>query len=96
METKFVRSLGCDPGCHEEVRNSPENKIHIREVDFWVSEKFGIFPVVDWKVLEGSGGVHHGAHDLGGLAWAEGMLPGLMGQGHMAPKAQAGQPPRVS
>ncbi|KAK1685645.1 hypothetical protein QYE76_046493 [Lolium multiflorum] len=45
-----------------------------------------------WKVLEGSGGVHHGAHDLGGLAWAEGMLPGLMGQGHMALKAQAGQP----
>ncbi|KAK1649198.1 hypothetical protein QYE76_067003 [Lolium multiflorum] len=24
------------------------------------------------------------------------MLPGLMGQGHLAPKAQAGQPPRVS
>ena len=57
---------------------------------------FGIFPVVDWKVLEGFGGVLHGAHDLGGLAWAEGMLPGLMGRGHMPPKAQAGQTPRVS
>ena len=53
---KFVRSLGRDPGHHEEVQNGPENKIHIREVDFWVSEKFGIFPVVDWKVLEGFGG----------------------------------------
>ncbi|KAK1626436.1 hypothetical protein QYE76_000751 [Lolium multiflorum] len=67
----------------------------LREVDFWVSEMFGIFPVVVWKVLEGSGGVHHGAHDLGGLAWAEGMLPGLMGRG-TCPKAQASQPPRVS
>ncbi|KAK1695645.1 hypothetical protein QYE76_012342, partial [Lolium multiflorum] len=96
METKFVRSLGCDPGCHEEVRKSPENKIHIREVDFWVFGNVRDCSGVDWKVLEGSGRVHHGAHDPGGPPWAEGMLPGLMGQGHLAPKAQAGQPPRVS
>ncbi|KAK1662374.1 hypothetical protein QYE76_050533 [Lolium multiflorum] len=96
METKFVRSLGCDPGCHEEVRKSPENKIHIREVDFWVFGNVRDCSGVDWKVLEGSGRFHHGAHDPGGPPWAEGMLPGLMGQGHLAPKAQAGQPPRVS
>ena len=34
-----------DPGHHEEVRNSLRNKIHIREVVFRVSEKFGKFPV---------------------------------------------------
>lgn len=53
-----VRSLGWDPGHHEEVRNSPENKIHIREVIFRVSEKFEIFPVSyregSRKFLEGS------------------------------------------
>ncbi|KAK1681555.1 hypothetical protein QYE76_042403 [Lolium multiflorum] len=70
--------------------NSPENKIHIREVDFGFSEMFGIIPV-DWKVLEGSGRVHHGAHDLGGPPWA-GMLPGLMGQGHLAPRPRPANP----
>ena len=35
----------------------------------------------DWKVLEGSGGVHHGAHDLGGPTWAEGVLPSPNGPG---------------
>ena len=29
-----VRSLGWDPGYHEEIRNGPENKIHIRKVLF--------------------------------------------------------------
>ena len=52
---KFVRSLGWDPGHHEKVRNGPENKIHIREINFQVSEKFGNFPVETEKVLEGSG-----------------------------------------
>ena len=63
METKFVRSLGWDLGCHEEVRNSPENKIHIREVDFWVSEKFGIFPVDDREGSRRFQGSHQWAHD---------------------------------
>ena len=54
---KFVRSLGWDPGHHDEVRKSPENKIHIREVKFQVSEKFRIFPAESGKVLEGSEGV---------------------------------------
>ena len=42
---KDVQSLIWDPGHHEEVRNSPENKIHIWEVKFRVPEKFGNFPV---------------------------------------------------
>jgi len=92
METKFVRSLGCDPGCHEEVRKSPENKIHIREVDFWVFGNVRDCSGVDWKVLEGSGRFHHGAHDPGGPPWAEGMLPGLMGQGHLAPRPRPANP----
>src|SRR3954465_5296369 len=29
-----VRSLGWDPGYHEEIQNGPENKIHIRKVLF--------------------------------------------------------------
>ena len=44
MESEvFVRSLGWDPGHHEEVRNGPENKIHIREVIFQGSEKVSVF-----------------------------------------------------
>ena len=46
----IVRSLGWDPGHHEEVRNSPENKIHIRKV---------IFPGFG-KVRENSGIVSKG------------------------------------
>ena len=37
-----VRSLGWDPGYHEEIRNGPENKIHIRKVLFRSS---GMIPV---------------------------------------------------
>ena len=37
---KVVRSLGWDPGHHEELRNGPEIKIHIRQVGFRVPEKF--------------------------------------------------------
>ncbi len=37
-----VRSLGWDPGYHEEIRNGPENKIHIRKVPFRSS---GMIPV---------------------------------------------------
>ena len=48
-----VRSLGWDPGHHEEVRNSPENKIHIREVLFQGSEKVRYFDRRFYKVLEG-------------------------------------------
>ena len=44
-------------------RGGPENKIHIREVNFWVSEKFGIFPVEDREGSRRFRGVHHGAHD---------------------------------
>src|SRR5664279_3971231 len=50
MRPKVVRSLGWDPGRHEELRNGPEIKFHIRQVVFWVPEKFRIF----WKVLEAS------------------------------------------
>ena len=37
-----VRSLGCDPGYHEEIQNGPENKIHIRKVPF---RSWGMIPV---------------------------------------------------
>jgi hypothetical protein len=39
----FVWSLGWDPGHHEEVRNGPENKIHIMEVIFRGSGKVPVF-----------------------------------------------------
>ena len=50
---KFVRSLGWDPGYHDEVRNSPENKIHIREVKIPSFRKFGIFLEESGKVPMG-------------------------------------------
>ena len=40
---KVVRSLGWDPGHHEELLNGPEVNIYIREVIFRVPEKFGNF-----------------------------------------------------
>ena len=49
---KDVRSPGWDPGCHEEVRNGPENKIHIWEVKMRVTGKVRDFPVLyreSWK-----------------------------------------------
>jgi hypothetical protein len=49
------RSLGWDPGHHKEFMNSLENKIHIREVNFRVSEKFQIFLVSYRRVLKGFG-----------------------------------------
>ena len=79
-----------DPGHHEEVRNGPENKIHIREVDFQVSEKFGIFPVETEKVLESSGGSHQWATDLGGPTWAVGVQHGLLGHAHQPTKGPCG------
>ena len=54
--------------------------------------KFGNDPVHLWKVLEGPGGPSSGPTTLGGLAWAEGVLPSLMGQGHMPLKAQPAKP----
>ena len=47
-----VRSLGWDPGYHEEIRNGPENKIHIRKVLFRGWNGSGVFI---GNVLEGSG-----------------------------------------
>ena len=38
-----VRSLGWDPGYHEEIRNGPENKIHIKKVLFWSSKMISVF-----------------------------------------------------
>ena len=42
---KFVRSLGWDPGHHEELRNGPEDIVSYMESGFRVLEKFGIFSV---------------------------------------------------
>ena len=46
------------PGCHEEFQNSPEVKIYICEVIFWLPEKFRVLPTLYreasgrfWKVL---------------------------------------------
>ena len=60
---KVVRSLGCDPGRHEEFRNGPEVKIYIWEVLFWPPEN-----VWDFSVLyrEGSRRFWSGAHLHGG------------------------------
>jgi hypothetical protein len=55
VSPKVVRSLGWDPGYHEELRNGPEIKIHIREVGFRVFGKFRNFPAEYRKVLERSG-----------------------------------------
>ena len=46
-----VRSLVWDPGYHEEIRNGPENKIHIRKSNSGVREWFRCFYQ---NVLEGS------------------------------------------
>ena len=62
VRPKIVRSLGWDPGHHEELRNSPEIKFHIRKVGFRVSGKFRDFSVKYRNVLEGSSGSHGGAH----------------------------------
>ena len=48
-----VRSLRWDPGYHEDIRNGPENKIHIRKVLFRSSEMIPVF--FTRNVLEGSG-----------------------------------------
>ena len=53
--TKVVRSLGWDPGCHEELWNSLEVKIHIWKVVIRVREKVRVFQYCTEKVLEGSG-----------------------------------------
>src|SRR3954467_10143121 len=51
---KVVRSLGWDPGYHEEIQNGPENKIHIRKVLFRSSEMIPVFsPGMFLKGLEG-------------------------------------------
>ncbi len=62
-----VRSLGWDPGHHEEVRNGPENKIHIRKVIFRVSEKFRNFSVLYRRVSRRFRRVTSGPTFSGGL-----------------------------
>ena len=62
VSPKVVRSLGWDPRHHEELRNGPEIKFHIKESGFWVTGKVRDFSVMYWKVLEGSRGSHGGAH----------------------------------
>jgi hypothetical protein len=52
---KVVQSLGRDPGHHEELRNSPEVKIHIWKVVIGFRKKFEFFRYCTRKVLEGSG-----------------------------------------
>ena len=44
--SNVVRSLEWDPRHHEEVRNGPENKIHIYRKSL---SKFGNDPVHLWK-----------------------------------------------
>lgn len=41
VRRNIVRSLGLDPGHHEELRNGPQIKIRISQVNFRVPEKFG-------------------------------------------------------
>jgi hypothetical protein len=52
--SNVVRSLGWDPRHHKEVRNGPENKIHIWKVIFRGSEKYGVLTGASrkfWKNL---------------------------------------------
>ena len=52
---KVVGSPGWDSGHQEELRNSPEVKIHIWKVVIRVREKVRVFQYCTEKVLEGSG-----------------------------------------
>ena len=45
VRPNIVRSLGWDPGHHEELRNGPEDIVSYMESGFRVLEKFGIFSV---------------------------------------------------
>jgi hypothetical protein len=45
LDRKFIRSPRWDPRKHEEFWNGLENKIHIWEIRFRVSEKFSFFPI---------------------------------------------------
>ena len=58
----MFRSPGWDPGRHEEVRNGPENKIHIWKVKIRVSGKFWIFPVSYRETSRRFWGSHSGTH----------------------------------
>ena len=70
-------------------RGGPENKIHIRKVQFPSFGKLGIFSVETGKVLEGSGGSHKWAHDLGRLSGLGGCCMALLGHVHQPHIAHA-------
>ena len=83
----FVRSLGWDPGHHERFQNGPENKIHIKESSFGISEWFRSLSVLYRKVLEGSGVGPTLAHLSEACVGLRGSALATLGQGHKAPKA---------
>jgi hypothetical protein len=60
VRPNIVRILEWDPRHHEELWNGMGNKIHIRESDFRVLEKFGFSGI--GEVLEGSERATSGAH----------------------------------
>src|SRR6266699_5964038 len=64
VRSNVVRSLGWDPRHHEEIRNGPENKIHIWKVKIRVSEKFRFF---SGELLECSRSFRSGPHMHGGV-----------------------------
>ena len=93
VRPKIVWSIEWDPGHHEELRNGPENKIHIWESPFRVSKKFGIFPVSYW----GSSRMFWRGHQWGppipeGPRGPRGGTQAYLVLGHQPPMAHAASP----
>jgi hypothetical protein len=75
-----------------EVRNGPENNIHIKESNFWIPESFQSLSVLYRKVLEGSGVGPMWAHLTEACMGLRGSVLATLGQAHQAPKAQPASP----
>jgi hypothetical protein len=81
-----------DPVHHERFQNGPENKIHIKESSFWISESFWSLSVLYRKVLEGSRVGPTWAHLTEAYMGVRGSVLATLGQAHQAPKAQSASP----
>ena len=86
----MTRSLGKDPRYHEELRKSPEIKIHIRKVVFRVSEKFGNFPAGYRKVSRRFRKVPRWDPPTLGPTWTEGVVQQPTWAGRTMPQGPRG------
>src|SRR3954469_2543921 len=73
-------------------QNGPENKIHIKERSFWISESFQSLSVLYRMVLEGSGVGPTWAHLSEACVGLRGSALSTLVQGNKAPKAQPASP----